>query len=319
MSSQHDRMLIGIDIGGTKSAAVLGTSFGRVLQRHEIPTADHKSTLDQLADSARQMMGDSAPVACGISCAGPLSTEEGLVLSPPNLPGWDRIEIVSIFQQALGLPTLLENDANAGGLAEWRWGLDRSVHNMVFLTCGTGNGAGLILDGRLYRGRQSLAGEIGHVRLTADGPVGYGKAGSVEGWTAASALARLARIRLADCEAPSALQDVDPEKLSGRDVGRAALAGDVLAVDVVRQLADYLGQTCAILLDLLNPERISLGSMACRLGDLLLDGVKAAAMRESLPAAYEACTIAPAALGERTQDLAALAVAAMVAEDENSQ
>lgn len=304
------RQLIGIDIGGTKSAVVLGDEAGNILAREQIATAEPEPTLRQLGDLAMRLAGEGGAVAaCGISCGGPLSTRSGLILSPPNLPGWDRVPVVQYFADALGIPAALENDANAAVLAEWRWGLNRSVDNLVYLTCGTGQGAGVIANGQLLRGSCDLAGEIGHVRLLPLGPVGYHKAGSVEGLTSGTGLAALARLRLKESHTASSLDAIPLERLTGLDVGDAALAGDAVAQAIVGELADYLGRACAILIDVLNPQRISLGSMAHRLGSLLIDGVRASARREALPAAFEACHIDRSVLADRVQDLAALAAA----------
>jgi len=302
-----NRHVIGIDIGGTKSAVVIGDEAGTVLARQQVDTDTVDATLSRLVEIAAKLARQHPVDACGISCGGPLSSREGLILSPPNLPGWDRVPVVDYFRKALKIPAVLENDANAAALAEWRWGFNQRIDNLVYLTCGTGQGAGLILGGRLYRGREDMAGEIGHVRLLPLGPVGYHKAGSVEGLTSGTGLGELAKIRLAEPHTPSSLDNHSP--ITGKTVGEAALAGDALALSVVRELADYLGQACAILLDLLNPQRISLGSMAGRLGPLLLDGVRTAAKREALPLAYNGCVIDRSALGERIQDLAALATA----------
>ncbi len=293
-------LLLGIDVGGTKSAALLGDDSGTVLDRIEIPTGPPDDTLDQLFSDALRLSRGQEISACGISCGGPLSRTDGVILSPPNLPGWDRVPIVAIAQQRLGIPAHLENDANAAALAEWRWGVSRSIDNLIYLTCGTGQGAGLILDGKLYRGKQDLAGEIGHVRLRPDGPVGYGKSGSVEGFTSAKALTAFA----------AAIPSLS--RFTPAQIGQAALHGDADAQRIVVELGRHLGEACAILIDLLNPQRISLGSLSLRLGSLLLDPLVQAARAQSLPMAFEACTIAPASLGQRIQDCAALAVAAAV-------
>ncbi|MCX5654741.1 MAG: ROK family protein, partial [Planctomycetota bacterium] len=217
-------------------------------------------------------------------------------------------------RDAFGVPAALENDANACAVAEWRWGLKCQVDDLVYLTCGTGMGAGIVLGGRLVRGRQDLAGEIGHVRLLPIGPVGYYKAGSVEGLTSGRALGELAKLRLQEPHEASRLDRVPLDQITGKDVGAAAVNGDPLAVRVVREQAEYLGLTCAMLIDILNPQRISLGSAAQRLGDLLLDGVREVARREALPAAFEGCIIDKAVLGDQIQDLAALAIARDAAE-----
>ena len=130
--------------------------------------------------------------AIGVSCGGPLNSRTGVVQSPPNLPGWDDVPIVKILEDAFGIPAFLQNDANACALVEWKYGAGRGCENMVFLTMGTGMGAGVIADGRLLRGARDMAGEVGHLRLEKDGPVGYGKAGSFEGFTSGGGIARLA-------------------------------------------------------------------------------------------------------------------------------
>ena len=307
-------LLLGFDIGGTKSAVIVGDVDGRALAREEFATAGPDVTVGRLIALGQDLLTGEAPAACGISCGGPLSSRQGLILSPPNLPGWDRVPVVQMVHDAFGVPAALENDANAAAVAEWRWGLQCRVDDLIYLTCGTGQGAGIVLGGRLVRGRQDLAGEVGHVRLLDLGPVGYHKAGSVEGLTSGTALGSLARLRLQEPHEPSHLDRFALEKVSGREVCAAAINGDALGLRVVREVADYLGRTCAMLIDILNPQRISLGSTARRLGPLLVDGVRDAARREALPAAYEACTIDTAVLGEVIQDLSTLAVARQAAE-----
>ena len=129
----------------------------------------------------------------GVSCGGPLNSETGVILSPPHLPGWDRVPIVEWLTREFQVRARLQNDANAGALAEWRYGSGRGLRNVIFCTFGTGFGAGLVLNGRLYTGTNDMAGEVGHVRLRSDGPVGYGKRGSVDGCCSGSGIAQLAR------------------------------------------------------------------------------------------------------------------------------
>ncbi len=174
-------MLIGIDIGGTKTAVVLGRASAgglAVVSRRAFPTEPGtrpwSETLAAVAREAREMLQREAPgaavAAAGISCGGPLDSRAGVLLSPPNLPGWDRVPVVQELERALGCRAFLQNDANACALAEWRYGAGEGTRNMLFLTFGTGMGAGLILDGRLYEGTSDLGGEVGHIRLAEDGP-----------------------------------------------------------------------------------------------------------------------------------------------------
>ena len=306
----NPQLLIGFDIGGTKSAVVLGTDSGSIIDRHQVATGDPQPTMSQLIDAAKRMTRGQQVAACGVSVGSPLSRKHGLIQSPANLPHWSHVPVRQMVQEAFPGAFNIENDADAAALAEWRWGLDRKLDHVVYLTCGTGQGAGLILGGGLHRGASNLAGEIGHVRLLPLGPVGCRKAGSVEGLTSGRALGELAKLRLGEPHPRTMLEEHDAQAITGREVAEAALRGDEFARSVVIELGKHLGEACAILIDVLNPQRISLGSLAVRLGELLLPAVRDAAQRESMPGAFQACTIDVAALRDNVQDLAALAAAA---------
>ena len=297
---------IGMDIGGTKCAAVLGNEEGRVLAKRRFDTAacdGPKAVLKKMASLAREMIVGGAAAeagalcAVGISCGGPLDARTGVVLSPPNLPGWDEVHVTDFFSDAFGVPAYLQNDANACALAEWRFGAARGCRNAVFLTFGTGMGAGLVLNGQLYDGTNGMAGEVGHLRLTPDGPVGYGVQGSFEGWCSGGGLARLAALRLG--------RETDARRLADD-----ARAGDAGALAVWQECGEHLGQGLALLVDILNPECIVIGSIYARAEDLLRESMETALRANALPQALAVCRIVPAALGEAIGDAAALAVAA---------
>ncbi len=192
--------LAGLDIGGTKCAVSLGRLGGgeiELVARTSFPTPPTPAeTLVRLAAALAELLAANPGeplTAIGISCGGPLDSGRGLILGPPNLPGWDHVDVLSPFRQRFAVPAALQNDANAGALAEWQWGAGRGLQNVLFLTFGTGMGAGLILGGRLYAGTNDLAGEVGHLRLADEGPIGYGKAGSFEGFCSGGGIAHLAR------------------------------------------------------------------------------------------------------------------------------
>lgn len=305
-------VLLGFDIGGTKMAVVVGTLAGEIVSRHEFPSTTPVEARRLFVEWGRTLLARTPGArlrACGIAAPGPMSSRRGMVLNPPNMPTWRDEPVKAWIAETFGVPTAMENDANAAALAEWAWGHHKKVDNLIYLTCGTGMGAGLILDGRLYRGKDDLAGEVGHLRIVPLGPVGFFKAGSLEGLTRGGALADLARIRIQEPHAPSSLDPLDPADFTGQIVGEAALKGDPLARGVVVESATYLGQACALLIDILNPERISLGSIARRLGALYVDAVREGARREAIPAAFAGCVIDVAALGDTVQDRGALAVA----------
>jgi glucokinase len=254
------------------------------------------------------------PAACGVSCGGPLDSRRGLILSPPNLPGWDGVDVLTPLRAAFGAPAARQNDANACALAEWRWGAGQGCSSMIFLTFGTGMGAGLILDGRLYAGASDMAGEVGHVRLAEWGPAGYGKLGSFEGFCSGGGIAQLGRQA-----AEAALQQGRPpawcprrEAMAGVSaelLAEAANGGEPLALQLLELVGRRLGQGLALLIDILNPELLVIGSIFARQRALIEPPMLAVLRAECLPHALGACRVAPAGLGEQVGDLAALAVA----------
>lgn len=284
-------LYLGVDIGGTKIGVCLGDAPANILKRTRLTTAEFPSPEKVLAEVVRVASGWTLDrvVQVGVSCAGPLDASRGIVLSPPNLPGWDEVPVCRILQERLGKPVRLENDANAAALAEWQFGAGRGSQDMVFLTCSTGLGGGIIANGRLLRGYSGLAGEVGHLRLTDDGPRAYGKSGSLEAWASGSGLAQQAG------------QPAD-------EVGRAALAGAPWAIALVGRAGEMLGRGLAILCDVLDPEIIVCGTLALRLGDLYLEPARRVLAREALCP----CRVVPAALGDDLPEKAALAVALML-------
>ena len=314
------------DTPPTAPPAINAPRNGDTETRHPLPSHPGKTSAHSTGSGQAHSSGSGQatasyrmPIACGIACGGPLNSIEGMILSPPNLPGWDFVPIVKHVTEELKLAARLENDANAGALAEWRWGLGQRIDDLIYLTCGTGQGAGIVLDGRLHRGRQDLAGEIGHVRLLSLGPVGYHKAGSVEGLTSTRGLGELAKLRLQENHLASILDKAPLHSIDGSAVADAALTGDHFAISVVKESACYMGRTCAILIDLLNPQRISLGGLALHLGKMYVEEVRRCAKEEALSSAFDACDIDAAALGASSKDLAALAVASLAADEAAGQ
>ena len=179
---EQQEYYIGLDIGGTKCAVTLGKFEGddlTIVDKIKFATNPEElqrgkrapsEVLDEFVLQTQRLLAkhNGAPKRVGISCGGPLDSKRGIVLSPPNLPGWDRVEVVAYFSSAFGVECVLQNDANACAVAEWMFGAGKGTQNMIFLTFGTGLGAGLILDGRLYSGTSDMAGEIGHVRCEED-------------------------------------------------------------------------------------------------------------------------------------------------------
>jgi len=317
-------VILGVDIGGTKSAVVLGEADGTILARRAEPTqaeAGPEVILTRLIAMARELIREathdsrSRLEGIGISCGGPLDTKTGLVHSPPNLPGWNAVPVRALFERAFpGLQVVLENDANATALAEWRYGAGRGTQNMIFLTMGTGIGGGLILDGRLYRGTNDLAGEVGHQTILLNGPLcGCGKRGCLEALASGPAIARLARESLHYGRGKRLVEIAGgkPACITAQHVVEAAKERDPFSQNILAEVGTYMGVGLANLIQILNPERIVLGTIAVHAGDLLLEPIRQAVAEYAWERARAVCEIVPAALGDRAQDLAAISLLAM--------
>ena len=288
--------IIGIDIGGTK-CAVSVLRDGTVEEVDRFPTQDFAATFRWFRQTV-QSLNLAADAVFGISCGGPLDAGRGVILCPPNLPGWVDIPIGRAFTDIFGGRAFLMNDANASALAEWHFGAGQGCQHMVFLTAGTGMGAGLILNGRLYEGATGDAGEVGHLRLRPDGPLGFGKRGSFEGFCSGGGIARLATEM--GWGRPGATL---------KDIAEAATSGDALALKIMDTAGERLGEALALLIDALNPERIVLGGYFPRCSALLLPAMNRALAIEALAGPLAACRILPARLGETIGSHAAVAVA----------
>jgi glucokinase len=298
-------LILGFDIGGTKTAALLGTRSGAVLHRKEIRTDAARGfqpvfeDICLLGEEVRATAHESVD-AVSVSIGGPLDVRQGIILSPPNLPGWDAIPLKELLAARFHLPTYVEHDGNAGALAEWMFGAARGKRNVIFLTMGTGFGGGFILDGRLYRGTTDVAGEVGHLRIADDGPDCYGKPGSLEGFTSGTGIALLAQ---------RMYPGLWKKSVTVRDLAEADRNGSAEAHAVFAAAARNFGRGLALLIDTLNPECIVLGGLGMRLQDVLVQPALSVAEEESLPRAWKACQVVPAQLGEAIGDLAALCAA----------
>ncbi len=315
-------LLLGIDIGGTKCAVILGRDEvcenvgDTILDKKKFDTdvkRGWRAVVAELLETAEALLqenGITDPAAqlkgIGISCGGPLDSEKGTINCPPNLPDWDNVPIVKMFEERFGVRTVLQNDANACAVAEWKFGAGRGTENMMFLTFGTGMGAGLILNGKLYSGTNDLAGEVGHIRLAPDGPVGYGKKGSFEGFCSGGGIADLGRLMLTDAKKRGEQTALNENDLTAKSIAEAAINGDKVAEAVYDECAKRLGQALAIFVDILNPEAIVIGSIFARNTEFFADTVQKTIAAEALPVSAKTCRVLPAQLGEHIGDFAAL-------------
>lgn len=312
-------LVLGVDLGGTKSAALVLTPAGEIVCRFAAPTPASGGPaviMPFLRDLARRALAQSpSPVTgVGVSAGAPASALNGRVFSAPNLPGWgkDGAPLALLLSEELnGLPVALDNDANATALAEHRFGAGRGTDDMAFLTIGTGVGAGLIVNGRLCRGATEAAGEIGHVAVETN-PVrarlcACGLRGCLEAYASGPSLVRIA------------VENGWTGEASGPAVIAAARAGDAACTQAVQQGGQMLGRGIATLCMITNPERIVLGTLAVHASDLLLPAIWSAVRERSWPRVHERLQIVPAELGDRAQDLAALCVWLAAPEEEKQR
>lgn len=317
--------IIGIDIGGTKCAVVLGeVAQGiRIVDRIGFPTLAHKGypqARERIFQAVDEMMERHALIpkdvrAIGVSCGGPLNSKQGVVLCPPNLPGWVDVPIVALLEERFRVPAFLQNDAKACALVEWKMGAGRGCRDMVFLTMGTGMGGGIIAGDRLISGASDMGGEVGHIRIEEDGPVGFGKHGSFEGFTSGGGIARLAQSLAREAKLNGkpfsfAAGEEAIRVLDTKTLAQAAQAGDGDAVRIFHIVGEKLGKGLALLIDILNPERIVIGSIFVRCEALLRPAMETVLKRECIHFSLEACRVVPARTGEDLGDLAAVMVAA---------
>lgn len=304
--------VLGVDVGGTKTAVVEGTRRGEILQRHEAPTEGRlpfDEAFGRIAELLRRAAHESERggrrvAAVSASLPGPLKISEGVLLDPPNLPGWHGARVKDRLAELFpALPVFTEHDGNAGALAEFGFGAGRTragLRHLIFLTCGTGMGAGLIVNGEIVHGATDTAGEVGHLRLAMNGPALYGKAGSWEGLASGAGM-----VALACAMFPSRWSAATPI----RELVGSMLEDDADALAVAAEAGHWLGRGMALLMDALNPEMIVLGSLAVVLGERLLGPARRALTEEALPRAVAACEVVPAALGARVGDTASLMAA----------
>ncbi len=299
---------IGIDIGGTKCAVTLGKWQNQEIQIIDKSQTSTKSspieTFDELAPMIEKWASNFEIKGVGISCGGPLDSNNGVIVSTPNLScEWHNFAIVSYIEKRFRVKAKLENDANASAVAEWKFGAGKGANNLIFMTFGTGLGAGLILNGKLYSGTNGNAGEVGHIRLEESGPIGFNKEGSAEGFCSGNGIKRLAQIR-----AQEKGVNVN-EDITTKDIFEKARQGDEFFNLVIRESAEKFAKVVSILIDLFNPEIIVAGGVFMRNYDLFMPIITPIIEKESLTDSYKVCKILPARIGENIGDYAALAIA----------
>lgn len=321
-ASSNDRpYLLGLDIGGTKLGLSVGRESGEIVAREQTSMDGARRPEDVLADALerlKKLVRDAGASweqigALGAACPGPFSYEHGQFLDPPNMPTWHGFKLREWLGNNVPCPSAMMNDANATVLAEWMWGAARGANTAVYLTMSTGMGAGLIVNGQLFEGPQGLAGEIGRIRLRDDGPVGFAKRGSVEGFLSGPGMCQLAAQEAIICRQrgeASVLADryVAHGTITTEELCDGAAKGDAAAVRVTDRIAHELGRLLAILNDVLNPEVIVLGTIGTHYPQLFIPGAMRVMIDEGVSQSAGCVRVVPSSLTHRG-DQSAIAVA----------
>jgi len=278
------RVVVGVDIGGTKVAAGLVNAEGEILARNRTPmltTGAPSNGLAAVSTAIQGLFADASSqnqiAAIGICAPGPLDPKTGVIINPPNLPIWHNYPLAEEMRRVYNVPVRVDNDANAAALAEAKWGAGRGYRNFFYATVGTGIGTGIILDGRIFHGKTGAAAEGGHMGIDRNGPVcNCGKRGCIETLAAGPAIARRARQKLE--KNPNsvlwAMAGGDIETVSSEMVGRAHAANDPVAKEVMRETLDLLAYWLGSIIDLLEPDAIVIGGGVSSLLAPFLDEIR---------------------------------------------
>ncbi len=318
MGREHQELVLGIDLGGTKILSAVVDFQGNILARDYSITPAAKgqdAVLEAIGISAERAleqagMEPSLMMGVGIGAPGPSNPNKGILFTSPNLPGWKDVPIASIMGDLFHRETFLINDANAAALAEHRFGSGLGARHMIYLTVSTGIGGGVIMDGQLYTGAIGTAAELGHMTINDTGPrCNCGNFGCWEAMASGTALARAARERLQQRKESQIMELVggDLEKVTAQTVQRAAEQGDALARELIAGAGYYLGVGLANLINLFNPEVIVIGGGVSNMGSLLLGPALETAGRRAYKVAYEAVRFAEPKLGRDSGVLGAAA------------
>ncbi|NIM92435.1 MAG: ROK family protein [Anaerolineales bacterium] len=309
--------VIAVDFGGTHiRAAYYPSDEPQPAEQIKVKTHAEEgpqSVLNRIASAIESVVPqDPTDLRIGIASPGPLDPYRGVILSTPNLPGWDHVPIVEDMVERFGCPVVLNNDANCAALGEWRHGAGKGVEHLIYLTISTGIGGGVITHGQLLMGARGLAAELGHMTVVPNGSrCGCGQYGHIESIASGPSVVRSVRKRL-DAGEPSILNEIIPslDELDAEVISRAAYAGDSLSRSAIQFAGAAIGSHLASLVHAFDPERIIIGGGFSQVGDLLFTPMLERLQAEVLDKAYlENLQLIPAELGDDAGLIGAMTLA----------
>lgn len=298
-----EKLILAADLGGTNLRMAAVSRGGDIAIRRKVCTPASKTredilaAIEETAGSIRSELGDSGELASfGAAVPAIVNSKQGIVLRSPNLPELNGLEFSNYFSDRLKMPVVLENDANSAAVGEFWKGASRGVQSSVCVTLGTGVGGGIIIDGKLLRGIDGTAGEIGHIAVEPEGhPCGCGSKGCVEQYSSSIAIKRITAELLPRFPASvlSGMSDITPFK-----VYEAGKSGDELAIEIFRIFGTYLGIALGGLVNVLNPETIVIGGGVAAGWDLFVDHVRDEIFRRAFKHPAERVRLVRSELGD---------------------
>jgi len=312
-------LFVALDIGGTKLAAGVGGTDGKLAGEAAVPTPRRlrpQEVVESLLELANLAVRKAEAIwkevkGVGISFGGPVNFRRATTVTCHHLPGWNDVPLAKVIKGRLHLPTVLDNDANLGALGEARFGAGRGGDDLFYITVSSGIGGGLILDGKIYRGSSSLAGEIGHTIFRSTGPrCTCGRKGCLEALSSGWSILRDAKEALAKSDEKSPLRSVLDRELDAKAVAEAARKGDALALAVIAEATEALGQGIAAVINILNLPLVVVGGGVAKAGDTFFRPLREAVKKYAMPESGESAKILPSELGDYAPLLGAIALAA---------
>ncbi len=314
--------VVGVDFGATHLNLLVADLSSRILEEIEYAIDIQRGPEACLADAdmhvrellAKAGIGLQDVLAFGVDVPGPIVSEAGMVVAPPIMPGWDRYPIRDRLEKMWGRQVSINNDAEMGVLGEWASGAGRGERDLVFIKVGTGIGAGLLIDGQIYRGVTGSAGEIGHLTIDENGPLcACGNHGCLEAIAGGRAIAQQAQQAVQRGERTSLSNFHPVESITAREVGAAARRGDLLSQQILTRAGTHIGIAIAGLVNMFNPGMIIIGGGVAQNGDIILEPIRQAVQRRSLPAATRIVRITTSMLGRRSSSMGAVIQAITIA------
>jgi glucokinase len=313
--TMKEKLIVGVDLGGTKIDAVLADDCGNIRKRElkeTLAAEGPNAVIKRVVDAIKAVSSGSKIAAVGIGAAGIIDVEKEVITFSPNLPGWRNIKLKDILERELGLKTFVDNDATVAAMAEHKFGLAVGCDHLIFITLGTGIGGGIITNGNVYRGASGSAGEIGHMMIDINGPpCGCGKKGCWEALASGSALEREARAKIEEGVNTSIPKYARAKggRITAKGVYLAAQDGDETAMDLIEQLGFYLGVGLANLINIFNPQLVVVGGGVSRMGEMLLVPARKTIREHAFEISAKAARVEVSSLGYDAGPLGAVALA----------